>query len=46
MTFSVEKCELFEINCKGNDYLIVNGTNIKLVDSVRYLGDHFNTKKE
>ena len=43
-TFLAEKCELLNINCKGNDSLMVNGTNIELVDSVRYLGDHINTK--
>ena len=42
MTFSVEKCELLEINSKDDTCLKVNGRSVKQVDVACYLGDHFN----
>ena len=45
LMFSEEKCELLKVNRKVDDATIqVNGTSVKTVRVVRYLGDHFNCK--
>ena len=45
ISFSFEKCELLKMNSKykqGN--VMVNGENIKTVETARYLGDKFNSQ--
>ena len=45
ISFSFEKCELLKMNSKykqGN--IMVNGENIKTVDTAKYLGDKLNSK--
>ena len=44
MNFSAEKCELLKINSIGNDRLLLNGDEIRLVKNVRYSGDVFSDK--
>ena len=46
LMFSEEKCELLKVNNKVGDATIqVNEKSVKTVRVVRYLGDHFNCKR-
>ena len=45
ISFSFEKCELLKMNSKAKQgNIMVNGENIKTVDTAKYLGDKFNSK--
>ena len=44
ISFSFEKCELLKMNSEYKQGNMVNGENIRTVETASYLGDKFNSK--